>query len=464
MNDFLTHVFNPFFYWICWIIIPLAVEVIPSIGSFFVLLNQRRKMEHADNKVPKVWPDVVLIIPVYNSQNSLEACLRSVYECDYPNEHIDVYLVNNMSSDNSFETYQESHFKFEGLRMNWLNSKQGKSRALNLAIYNGRGKYLINIDSDGILEKTALTRMVMHLENNEEMTCLTGSILIAADKIEEYPTYWDRLLRRIEFCEYAQAFLAGRNYASETNTMYTLSGAFSAFRIDTIRKSHLYNPQTLAEDTEITFQMRYRLKQKVGSCVDAIYYTDPIEDVNKLYTQRQRWQRGSMEVAYLYPQSKLRPWRFISDVNIHTLLFDHTFAFPRMIWYLALLFLLLNGYSSKVVLISMGAIFMFYILCGYLYFYIAQHLLKPFKETRDYYLKQWPIVALLPVYNFIVFFIRFAGIINSMNSTGSWKTDTLTVEWDKFTGAFKESLGKIGSFFNKIRTAVNDEEKYNEHG
>ena len=34
----------------------------------------------------------------------------------------------------------------------------------------------------------------------------------------------------MEFMEYAQAFLAGRNYASELNAIYTLSGAFSAFR------------------------------------------------------------------------------------------------------------------------------------------------------------------------------------------------------------------------------------------
>ena len=31
MNHFLTHILNPFFYWLAWVIIPLVVEVIPSI-------------------------------------------------------------------------------------------------------------------------------------------------------------------------------------------------------------------------------------------------------------------------------------------------------------------------------------------------------------------------------------------------------------------------------------------------
>ena len=460
MNHFLTHVINPFFYWLAWVIIPLIVEVIPSIGSFFVLLHQERKKKKIAE--PAIWPDVVLIIPVYNSEDSLERCLQSVNECDYPNEHIEVYLVNNMSTDKSFAAFARAQEKYPSLRMNWLNSGQGKSRALNLAIYNSKGSYLINIDSDGYLEKHALKNMILRLENYPEYTCLTGSILTRPDKIEEYKTIKARLFRRIEFCEYAQAFLAGRNFASETNSMYTLSGAFSAFRMSSIRKSHLYNTETISEDTEITFQMRYIQKQKVGICVDAIYFTDPIEGVNKLYTQRQRWQRGSLEVARLYPQSKLRPWRFAKDTNIHTLLFDHTFAFPRMIWYLALIVLMCYGFSSTTVLVSMGVIFAFYIVCGYLYFYIAQHLLKPFPETRKYYKKQWAIVALLPFYNFVVFFIRLAGIINSINTQSSWKTDTLTREADKFRVSARESLGRFSDAIKKFRGLVNNEEKYYE--
>lgn len=460
MSNIMTHLINPVFYWLAWIIIPLFVEVIPAIASFFILLGSRRK--HKKNEIPAKWPVIEVVIPVYNSENCLEECLESIYECNYPNDRIEIFVVNNMSSDRSFEAFARAQEKYSHLRMNWLNSEQGKSRALNLAIYNSEGEYLINIDSDGYLDKNALKNMVLYLENNREYTCLTGSILTRYDKIEQYRTYKARLFRRLEFTEYAQAFLAGRNYASETNNMYTLSGAFSAFRMSSIRKSHLYNTQTISEDTEITFQMRYLQNEKVGICVDAIYYTDPIESVDKLYTQRQRWQRGSLEVARLYPQSKLRPWRFLKDTNVNALLFDHTFALPRMIWYLALIVLMIYGYSSTTVLISMGVIFLFYIICGYMYFYIAQYLLKPFPETRRYYLKQWAVVALLPFYNFVVFFIRIAGIINSINTKSSWKTDTLTREADKFRVATRAKLGKISVGIKKLRKLVNYEEKYNE--
>lgn len=460
MNDIMTNFINPFFYWIAWITIPILVEVIPSIASFFALLIHRKRHRKAED--PIIWPDIVLVIPVYNSEKSLEQCLKSIVDSDYPNEHIEIYLVNNKSSDNSFEAFRRAQERYPELRMSWMNSGQGKSRALNLAIYNSHGKYVINIDSDGMLEKSALTRMIRRMENEPEVTGLTGSILTTPDEIEEVKSFGGRLLRRIEFCEYAQAFLAGRNYASEKNRMYTMSGAFSAFRLDTIRKSRLYNTETISEDTELTFQMRYLFNERVGICADALFFTDPIDDVDKLYTQRQRWQRGSLEVARLYPQSKLKLSRFAKDVNVRTLLYDHTFAFPRMIWYLALIYLMMNGYSSMVVISAFLAIMLFYVLCGYLYFFIAGYLLKPFPETRKYYRKQWLKVALLPLYNFVVFFIRFAGIINSMNTKSSWKTDTLSKEWDKFADTARATFEKLSNGLMRFRQIINYEDRYHE--
>ena len=98
--------------------------------------------------------------------------------------------------------------------------------------------------------------------------------------------------------------------------MYTLSGAFSAFRKSAVLKSWMYNTDTICEDTHITFQMRYRQDERVEVCEDALFFVDPIEDVNKLYTQRQRWQRGSLEVAKMFMDKDFKLKNFISDVSV----------------------------------------------------------------------------------------------------------------------------------------------------
>lgn len=451
--DILKNLANSFVFWAAWIIIPLIMEVLPAIGSFIILI--KRKIAAGKVEKPIIYPEISIIVPVYNSQDTLEECIRSIYESEYPNDKIRVFLVNNKGTDNSFAVYTECQKKYDGLHMQWLNAEQGKSRALNLAIYNSDGKYIIHIDSDGILEPSALTRMIDKFEDNSKINCMTGAVMTRPDMIEEYPRGLSRFFRKLEFMEYAQAFLAGRNYASDLNAIYTISGAFSAFRKSAILKSQLYNTDTLAEDTQLTFQLRYLQNDRVYISEKSIFFVDPIENVDKLYTQRQRWQRGSLEVSKMFIGDDMKARQLFRDVNVKTLMYDHTFAFPRMIWYLALICLMFIGFSGKTIALATLILFVIYTVCGFAYYASTCGFLSDFKEIRKYYARQWWIVPFMPLFNLVVFFIRFAGIINSINTTSSWKTRTLTEETESFTKEVKKDFEKDKGWFQKLRGAVN---------
>lgn len=451
INSFL----NSILFWAAWIIIPFIMEIIPSIGSFLILV--KKKIFPPKYEDPLFWPEVTLIIPVYNSQDSLEECIRSINDSDYPNEKMRIFLVNNQGKDDSFRVYTECQELFPDLLMQWLNARQGKSRALNLALFNADGKYIIHVDSDGQFEPHAISNMVRKFEACPDVDCMTGAILTMPEMIEEYKGFFAKLLRKMEFMEYAQAFLAGRNYASETNSIYTLSGAFSAFRKSAVLKSQLYNTDTICEDTNITFQMKYLQHTKVHICENAIFCVDPIEGVNKLYTQRQRWQRGSLEVSHQFLEKDLKVRKMFTNVMVRTLMYDHTFAFPRLIWYLALICLMCMNYSPEVILVSTGIIFLMYIASGFLYYFSTIGCLKEFADMRRYYRRQWYIVPLLPLFNLAVFFIRFAGVINSINTDSAWKTRTLSDERKDFEKELKAEAKKPMNLLQKARKAVNYE-------
>ena len=451
INSFL----NSILFWAAWIIIPFVMEIIPSIGSFLILV--KKKIFPAKYEDPVFWPEVTLIIPVYNSQDSLQECIQSINDSDYPNEKMRIFLVNNQGSDDSFRVYTDCQELYPDLLMQWLNAKQGKSRALNLALFNADGKYIIHVDSDGQFEPHAITNMVRKFESRPDVDCMTGAILTMQQMIEAYKGIFARLLRKMEFMEYAQAFLAGRNYASETNSIYTLSGAFSAFRKSAVLKSQLYNTDTICEDTNITFQMRYLQHTKVHICENAIFCVDPIEGINKLYTQRQRWQRGSLEVSHQFLEKDLKVRKMFSNVMVRTLMYDHTFAFPRLIWYLALICLMCMNYSPQVILVSTGIIFLMYIASGFLYYFSTVGCLREFNGLKKYYRKHWYIVPLLPLFNLLVFFIRFAGVINSINTDSAWKTRTLTDERKDFTREFMAEARKPMNLLQRARKAVNYE-------
>lgn len=447
---------NSFLFWAAWIIIPVMMEIVPSLGSVFVLI--KKHIFHKEIIKPAIDPEISLIIPIYNSMDTLEQCIRSIDESDYPDERIRIFLVNNQGQDDSFQVFCDCQQKYPQLQMQWLNAKQGKSKALNMALFNSEGKYIIHIDSDGLLERSAMRNMVYRFEADQTIECMTGVILTDPKQVQAYPPVLPRILRKVEFMEYAQAFLAGRNYSAEVNAVYTLSGAFSAFRKSAVLKSQLYNTDTICEDTQITFQMKYLQKTKVGICEDAIFFVDPIEDMDKLYTQRQRWQRGSLEVSHLFLKDKLKARNMLTNVGVRTLLYDHTFAFPRMIWYLALICLLCMNYSFAQIGYSTLFLYGLYVLIGVFYYISTVGFLKNFKEIRKYYAKQWYVIPVLPIFNLMVFFIRFAGVINSINTDSAWKTRNFTQEKESFVQTVAKDFSVVGHFLGRIRDFVNNEE------
>ncbi len=453
--DIINQLLSSIIFWSAWMVIPFLMEILPSIEAIIVLFKRKRRRRV--DETPALNPEITLIIPIYNSEESLEACIRSVYESDYPNDRIRVFLVNNKTRDNSFKVFSRCQEKYPELLMQWLNAEQGKSRALNLALYNSEGKYIIHIDSDGILEKSALRYMVERFESDTTVNCMTGAICTNPGMIEQYPRGMARFIRKLEFVEYAQAFLAGRNCASERDSIYTLSGAFSGFRKSAILKSRLYSTDTICEDTQITFQMKYIQKEKVRICEKAIFYVDPIEDMDKLYTQRQRWQRGSIEVSKMFMHMGLNPLKIFTDSNVRTVMYDHTFAFPRLIWYLALICLIFMGYSAKIITISFVGIFVMYIICGYFYYFAIIGFLAGHEELQAYYKKQWWVIAFLPLFNFVVFFIRMAGIVNSVKSDSAWKTKGFTDECKEVGQQLKKDFGRLWRGVEKFRKLVNKE-------
>jgi len=406
-------------FWLSWVIIPLVVEIIPSIGNFFLLL---RKYFFKKQDAPLVeYPEISLIIPVYNSADTLEKCIRSVEESSYDSSRITIMLVDNGSRDNSFEVFQRCQIEYPELSMYWFSSNQGKSKALNKALFNCHGKYVMNIDSDGRLEKDALLNVVKRFESHPEIHCLTGTILTERDEIDATKKWGLRVLRKMEYIEYCHSFLAGRNYDAEKNRLFTISGAFSAFRKSAIMQTFMYNTDTICEDAHMTFQIKRR-KKKVSYCENAIFYVSPIDDGNKLYTQRQRWQIGELEVYHIFFKNALGIHRMYKDSSFGTLLVDHTFAFPRLIWYFALVALTFFGYNLRTTVLALLLIYALYVLSAFLYYINIALFLKNYKEDKRYYMRKILYLFAYPFYNLYTFVLRFMGIINSIRREPSWKT------------------------------------------
>ena len=104
LNELLSSVL----FWAAWIIIPFIMEIVPSIGSIVILIRKHIHPDRIDK--PAIDPEITLLIPVYNSEDTLEACLKSVNDSDYPNDRIRIFVVNNQGKDNSFDVFAKCLF------------------------------------------------------------------------------------------------------------------------------------------------------------------------------------------------------------------------------------------------------------------------------------------------------------------------------------------------------------------
>jgi len=428
-------------FWITWALIPIVVEIIPAIISTIKLM--RLHLHQPKLTPPGKWPWVSIIVPVYNSEDTLFACIESINNQTYPKDAMQIILANNQSTDDSFGAYARAQNTFPELILRYVNTDKGKAKALNTAIYESIGTYVINIDSDGVLEPHAVENMVLRFENDLDIAAMTGAILPKRELVSGIKGWWHRILAKNEYYEYAQAFLSGRTMESFRDQLFTMSGAFSAFRREVLMDTFLYDIDTIGEDTDMTFQIRTRLGKKVMICADAIFYVEPISGFSELYTQRQRWQRGELEVTANYMAQTANLKGFFKNFLVRRMMIDHTFTFPRMIWTFASIVLIAFGYSTLILSLSYLLIYALYVFVAVINFVSVGILLRQYPDERHFYLQLWWVTLTLPTYMFMCSWIRLVGIINAMTTKASWKMRGLPEELHRIKAVVQDDINTV---------------------
>lgn len=424
-------VWKQLIFWGVWLVIPLIWELLGGLAAAAAvgLKLFRSRKEAVKMRTLAYHPVVSIFVPVYNSSATLLKCLNSIADQDYPLKRLEVILIDNGSSDDSFTVFKEFQEANPGIRIWWQHSEQGKSKALNMGVFSANGKYMVNIDSDGWLDKYAISSMTAAFEADGRIHGMTGVVLIDHSELGRTVNKFIKILGICELFEYIESFLIGRSFQSLTNSMHTMAGAFSCYRREAIMKTQLYNSETLGEDAHMTRQLKDFSGGKVVLCENAFYYTGAIRDFDQLYAQRQRWQRAELEVAALFSERHLGGiLSFITKPSMRRVVSDHTMAFPRMIWIFAMIYLYFMNYPLILLAGANFLLYAAYVISGILNVFTAHLYLKQQGETERYVMKHFYFVLLMPVYRFIIYWIRLAGIINSLTMDSKWRTRSFRKE------------------------------------
>lgn len=109
--------------------------------------------------------NISIIIPVYNEEKYIERCLDSVVEQTYPKEQTEVIVVDGMSTDKTREMIEAYRRKINLKLLD--NEKRIVTYALNLAIQNATGDYIIRLDAHAEFGKDYIEKCVYYLDTTD---------------------------------------------------------------------------------------------------------------------------------------------------------------------------------------------------------------------------------------------------------------------------------------------------------
>ena len=91
-------------------------------------------------------PDVSIVIPAFNEEESISELAREISEC-MKDVLYEIIVIDDGSTDGTWERIVElsSRFPLKGLK---LNSNQGKAAALAAGFAESSGKYVVTMDAD----------------------------------------------------------------------------------------------------------------------------------------------------------------------------------------------------------------------------------------------------------------------------------------------------------------------------
>ena len=134
--------------------IELAAHANPAQKSNLKLGIRNEELQ--GEPAPFTCPDISVIIPMYNAENYIAACLDSILAQTFKN--YELIVVDDCSTDRSPKIVRSYIPKFGG-RLNHFRLKQNTGGAgipRNKGITLARGEYIMFIDSDDMITPTAL--------------------------------------------------------------------------------------------------------------------------------------------------------------------------------------------------------------------------------------------------------------------------------------------------------------------
>jgi len=250
---------------------------------------------------------VSVIVPVYNVEEYIERCLKSLVNQTL--EEIEIIVVNDGTKDNSQKIIDKYVKKYPKKVKGYIKENGGLSDARNYGIKKAKGEYIGFVDSDDFVDETMFEKLYNKAKEKDYD-------IVVSDVINYYDDGSEKIIK------------SNKNYSSNFIKNYIISSPMACCRLysskifidNKFKKSILYedlefNPSLITDFKNITFldEPLYYYYQRLGSIMNQTEFNTKLLDIFEVlknienkFIKKGKYDEYFNEIEYLYITHLLR--------------------------------------------------------------------------------------------------------------------------------------------------------------
>jgi len=244
-------------------------------------------------------PTVSVMIPAHNEEQVIERILQRMTELTYPKEKFEVIVIDDASTDRTGEKatiFAKNHKFINVIHRDQTEGGKGKPEALNCGLKHVSGELIYCFDADYYPQRCIIEKLTACFQD-PKIGAVQGRVTVLNEP--------DSIVTRLVALERTGGYRVDQFARNELGLIAQFGGTVGGFRKSLIEQLGGWDPDILAEDTDLTFRI-YLAGYKIKYVNSADCYEEAVDKWRSYWRQRSRWAKGHMQCAFRHLWAVIR--------------------------------------------------------------------------------------------------------------------------------------------------------------
>jgi cellulose synthase/poly-beta-1,6-N-acetylglucosamine synthase-like glycosyltransferase len=163
-------------FWVCLLVLVYVYAGYPALLRLVPKRDAAARRDLPDDELPAV----SLVIAAYNEEAVIDEKVRNALALDYPKERLEIWVASDGCTDGTNKILRG--WETQGIKVNYVSPRGGKTRALNLTVPRTTGDLLVFSDANAMYRPDALRKLVRHFQD-PSVGGVTGDVRLLNDDV-----------------------------------------------------------------------------------------------------------------------------------------------------------------------------------------------------------------------------------------------------------------------------------------